>query len=225
MLVTAFLFQEGTALSGELQVTPGATLSPSERLAQPTLPAAPSQADYGAQAYWLSCLPCHGDRGQGLTEEFRETYPPEEQYCWERGCHGERPYESGFTLPMQIPAVIGPQAALGKFANAATLNAYIQAAMPYWKPGSLTEEESWRVTSFLLRENGIPFNESLDASNAGEILLSSGGVSSTPSPEPAAAEPRPQARSIHPGWLIALVVFVILVIALVLARKRSADSL
>jgi cytochrome c len=104
--------------------------------------------------YWLSCLPCHGDKGQGLTDEFRTTYPPEDQYCWARGCHGKMPYEQGFTLPTKIPAVIGP-GSLAKFSDAAQLHTYIRTAMPFWKPGSLTEEESWGITAFILRQNGL----------------------------------------------------------------------
>lgn len=223
LLIAASLFQEGTALSVKLQATPQATLSPFERLAEPTLPAAPSQADQGAQTYWLLCLPCHGDRGQGLTDEFRETYPPEEQYCWESGCHGARPYEYGFTLPMQIPAVIGPEADLGKFTTAARLNAYTRAAMPYWKPGSLTEEESWLVTAFILRENGFQFNEKLDASNADQILLSSNGISPTPVPGSGAENLKNQNLTINSLWLLALAVVVIIVVAVVSVRRRSTE--
>jgi hypothetical protein len=158
-----------------------------------------------------------------LTEEFRETYPPEEQYCWERGCHGERPYDYGFTLPMQIPAVMGPEAALGKFTTAARLNAYIMAAMPYWKPGSLTEEEGWLVTAFILRENGIQLNENLDASNAEEILLSPPLLSPTPVPETGAESAKGQAGSINSQWLLALAVVVIIVLAAVSLRRRSTE--
>ncbi|GAB4505437.1 MAG: hypothetical protein Fur0043_24320 [Anaerolineales bacterium] len=63
LLLAMSLFQEGTALSIQLQTTPTATLLPSERLARPTLLAHPLQADYVAQSYWLIRLPCHGDRG------------------------------------------------------------------------------------------------------------------------------------------------------------------
>jgi mono/diheme cytochrome c family protein len=224
LLIAASLIQEGIALTVELQSTPEATLSPFERLAEPTLPAAPSQADHGAQTYWLLCLACHGDRGQGLTDEFRETYPPEEQYCWERGCHGERPYDYGFTLPMQIPAVMGPEAALGKFTTAARLNAYIMAAMPYWKPGSLTEEEGWLVTSFILRENGIQVNENLDASNAEELLLTPPQLPSTPVSETGAENMAQQTRSINSQWLFALaLVVIIIVVAAVSLRRRPTE--
>jgi cytochrome c len=181
LLFAGLFFDSGSAGSAQVAVTP----TP-DRLAQPTLPASPSQADHGAQVYWLSCLPCHGDKGQGLTDEFRTTYPPEEQYCWERGCHGEVPYEQGFTIPMKIPAVIG-QSALAKFSDAAQLNAYIRATMPFWKPGSLTEEEAWRVTAFLLRENRL-WNDGteLNASNAASVKIPRGAL--TPVVTPPQAE-------------------------------------
>lgn len=148
-----------------------------DRLARPTLPPVPSQADYGAQIYWLSCLPCHGDRGQGLTEEFRQTYPPEDRNCWASGCHGKRPYENGFQLPEQVPALIG-KGALEKFQNAAALQSYIHAAMPYWKPGSLSEKDAWDVTAYLLKMNGIQIEQELNASTATTIHLGSRDESS-----------------------------------------------
>jgi len=228
LLIAASLIQEGTALSIQLQSTPvtsssvSVTLSPIERLAEPTLPAAPSQADLGAQTFWLLCLPCHGDRGQGLTDEFRETYPPEEQYCWERGCHGERPYESGFTLPMKIPAVIGADAALGKFTNAARLNAYIMAAMPYWKPGSLTEEEGWLVTAFLLRENGVQLNEELGASTAEQVLLPQTVLFPTPTLEVPLGNAKDSTSQTILLWIPVLSIITIVVVTALL-RRRSTD--
>ena len=170
MLLAASPFRGGVSLS-DLYIVPAQAVTPTpDRLAEPTLPAAAGQADLGAQVYWLWCLPCHGDRGQGLTDEFRKTYPPEEEYCWEGGCHGERPYEDGFKLPPKVPPVVGPSA-LRKFPTAANLQGYIAAAMPYWRPGSLTEEENWQVTSFLLRENGIWMGADLGDLNAGSISV------------------------------------------------------
>src|SRR6266545_7518071 len=118
MILASMLFGN-TALAQVPVPTP-------DRLAEPTLPASPSQTDRGAQVYWLFCLPCHGDRGQGLTDEFRQVYPAEDSNCWNSGCHGNRPYDQGFTLPTKIPALVG-QGALQKFPNAAVLRAYIFA--------------------------------------------------------------------------------------------------
>lgn len=176
-LLFAGLFFDTSAAISQVVSTP----TP-DRLAEPTLPVSPSQADKGAQVYWLACLPCHGDRGQGLTEEFKQTYPVEDRNCWQSGCHGKLPYDNGFTLPTVIPAVIGPQT-LQKFSNAAVLRAYIYAAMPYWKPGNLTEEESWQVTAFILRENKLwTAQDELTASNADLILV--GPPLATPTPQP-----------------------------------------
>lgn len=177
LLATAF--QEGSALTSHSRVfqQPTPTFIPSDRLAEPTLPADPSQADQGAHDYWLYCMVCHGDVGQGLTAEFRMLYPPEEQTCWQSGCHGERPYENGFTLPTSIPAVIGPNAGLTKFADASVLHAFIAAAMPWHQPASLEPDVYWRLTAFLLRQNGYenPYKE-LGLDNAAFIPIGGEGA-------------------------------------------------
>lgn len=208
LLLAGLFFDMGTADSAQAD----ATATPN-RLAQPTLPASPSQADYGAQVYWLTCLPCHGDKGQGLTDEFRTTYPPEDRYCWERGCHGERPYEQGFTLPQKVPAVIG-RGTLAKFSDAAQLNAYIRAAMPFWRPGSLTEEESWRVTAFLLRQNSLWDGVELDASNASAVKISGGAAF--------------LARQRQGGillWVIGAGIFLLLMSMFILKKTRNTTTI
>ena len=189
-----------------------------DRLAEPTVPAAPSQADLGAQVYWLSCLPCHGDRGQGLTDEFRAAYPPEEQYCWERGCHGEVPYEGGFKLPKSIPGVVGDEA-LAKFADAAQLESYIRAAMPFWKPGSLTDEEAWQVTAFVLRANGLwNGGEELGPQNASQVKIQRGAATPTAPASPAVPSTT--------GTLVLGVVAVLIIVRVILIfirMKRTLD--
>jgi cytochrome c len=197
------------------------TMPTPDRLAEPTLPPSPSQADYGAQVYWLSCLPCHGDKGQGLTDEFRATYPPEEQYCWESGCHGTNPYESGFTIPKLIPGVIGPEA-INKFTDATQLNSYIHAAMPYWKPGSLTEEEAWRVTAFILRENGLwNGNGELNASNAGEVSILRRAPTPLLTPQQVQAE---EGSGIN-SWLLFFGVLAILFLLFVLKKIQNKTTI
>ncbi|HMV98394.1 MAG TPA: c-type cytochrome [Anaerolineales bacterium] len=182
-----------------------------DRLAQPTLPADPTQADQGSQVYWLSCLPCHGDRGQGLTDEFRQTYPVEDQNCWISGCHGKRPYDNGFTLPTAIPAIVGPNT-LQKFETAASLRSYIFAAMPYWKPASLTEEETWQVTAYILRESKrLPADMELNASNAASVLVGPPVATSTPQPGPDSVI---NLDEIQRPVLIAVVLVVALLLAL-----------
>lgn len=220
LLFAGLFFDIGTANSEQIQVQ---TTPTPNRLAEPTLPAIPSQADHGAQIYWLSCLPCHGDKGQGLTDEFRTTYPPEEQYCWKRGCHGEVPYDQGFTIPKTIPALIGPTT-LAKFTDAAQLHAYIRAAMPFWKPGSLTEEDSWGVTAFLLRQNNLwDAKTDLDASNAATIIIPRAAFL-TPAVTPPPSNTSGRNESVIWGALIGTLVLLILV-AFILKKSRNTATI
>jgi cytochrome c len=217
LLLAGLFFDTGLVASSGAQA--GATPT-RDRLAEPTLPASPSQADRGAQVYWLSCLPCHGDIGQGLTDEFRQAYPPEDRNCWDSGCHGERPYDNGFKLPTSIPGVVGPDM-LQKFSNAAILQAFIKSAMPFWKPGSLTEENSWAVTAFLLRQNGLWDDRAeLNASNADQVSVRATGAESTPEPLPV----KNPSDGLSVG-LIVIVVGVLFVVALLwLRRSRNFRS-
>lgn len=218
LLFAGLFFDKGTADTPRLQAD--ATPTP-DRLAEPTLPAAPSQADHGAQVYWLSCMPCHGDRGQGLTDEFRKTYPPEEEYCWESGCHGPNPYESGFTIPKKIPALIG-ESALAKFTDAAQLHAYIRATMPFWKPGSLTEEDAWRVTAFVLRENDLwQDSTELDASNAPNVKIPRAAFL-TPIATPQQAEVQRQNGTWI--WIVLAAVLVIFITLMFFLKKSRTTS-
>jgi cytochrome c len=189
-----------------------------DRLAEPTLPAAPSQADYGAQVYWLYCLPCHGDRAQGLTDEFRQTYPPEDQNCWTSHCHGKITYENGFTIPTVVPALVGPSA-LAKFPTAANLYGFIHAAMPFQKPNSLTDEEYYKITAFLLHQNGlIDGNAEVNASNAAQIIVSR--ATPVPSPQPTQVQ---EGGGVW-GWIIlsgAVVVSIIILFALKKSRNTT----
>ncbi|WP_322802367.1 c-type cytochrome [Thermoflexus sp.] len=114
------------------------------------------EAERGAAVFARRCSTCHGDRGQGLTDEWRATWPPTHQNCWKANCHGTQPYpENGFTLPRVVPPLIGPNT-LQRFATAADLYAYIRARMPFHAPGSLPEEDYRAVTAFLLQRHGIP---------------------------------------------------------------------
>ena len=73
--ISVFLASSGAAAI-EITSTPSAfqpTFDPT-RLAQPPTVMPPAQADNGAQAYWSMCMSCHGDHGQGLTDEWRESY-------------------------------------------------------------------------------------------------------------------------------------------------------
>ena len=185
------------ASRGQIVSAQGLTPMPTiDRLAKPTLPANPSQAERGALDYWLNCSPCHGDRGQGLTDEFRKgVYPTEDQNCWLSGCHGRRYYPNGWTIPAYVPALIGP-GALSKFGNASVLEAFISLKMPFQKPGGLDADTYWRLSAYLLRANGYWSGAGiLDPASAERVRIPSAGPEAT-QPAPNLAEtPTPQPAS------------------------------
>lgn len=192
-----------------------------DRLAAPPTVPAPTQADEGAQLYWLYCQPCHGDKGQGLTDapddDWRSQYPPEEQYCWNSGCHGTLPYEEGFTIPKQIPAVIG-EGSLTRFATLGDMFAFVQTAMPFQMPNSLTDQEYLQVVAFLARENGVEAAHQLTIANLATIQLHQTNSELLPTSLPAPEAPandlaaRDLSRPI-PAWLRLMSILVVLSLA------------
>ncbi|MBI4770760.1 MAG: hypothetical protein HY784_10230, partial [Chloroflexi bacterium] len=147
---------------------PVATPTP-DRAARPTRPANPGQADRGALLYWSICMACHGDRGQGLTDEWRAASGPQDSNCWQSKCHASNHPPQGFELPRSIPAVTGP-GALARFASAQDLHDYLARTMPWWNPGSLTGEQTWELTAYLLwTRQALPAGITLDATSAGAL--------------------------------------------------------
>jgi cytochrome c len=215
-LLPGFLFMGQavtTATPTAVNVTPIPTR---DRLAAPPTVAAPTQADEGAQLYWLHCQPCHGDEGQGLTDEWRAQYPPEDQYCWNSGCHGKRPNEAAFTLPTAVPAVIGANT-LTRFHSLGQLYRFIQATMPYQAPGSLTEEEYLALTAFLSHAHGRDDSLRLNPDDMVDNSL-------TPEPAPLVEQ---EAGAVNWFWRSALFLGVVMVLTAVvtavirLARVRK----
>ena len=161
-LVTLFLLPwMGSRLPGAAEAgapRPAAVPTPQmpgeDRLAEPVLPESPTQVDIGRNLYYFHCMPCHGDRGQGLTDEFREIWVEDHQNCWGRGCHAGRSELDAFYIPRSIPAVIGTPQALGPFQTAEDLFTFLRATQPPQRPGALDDAEYWALTSFLLHENG-----------------------------------------------------------------------
>jgi mono/diheme cytochrome c family protein len=86
----------------------------------------------GQRVYETLCANCHGDRGQGM---------------------------------LQYPALAGGQGTLGSknpvrtvgsyWPYATTVWDYIHRTMPYSRPGTLTHDETYAVTAFILYLNGI----------------------------------------------------------------------
>jgi len=170
------------------------------RLDKPRVSNPPTQADKGAVYYWLVCIPCHGDKGQGLTEEWREVFGPEEKNCWQAECHGKRHPDEGFELPHAVPPVLG-LTALGRFNNADELHRLIATSMPWYRPSYMNAEESWQVTAFLLRQQGVmPPQVALNEGNAPIFRLRT--------PAPSLEEERPLTAAVI-GLLVVAVLGVV----------------
>ncbi len=124
-----------------------------DRLAEPPLPSNPTQQELGRYLYWLNCMACHGDKGQGLTAEFRSLYV-EDANCWARGCHGGRLGDQGFPLPPTIPAIISSSGKLPPFDYPEQLFEFLRRTHPPQHPGLLTNDQYWALTAYLWAENG-----------------------------------------------------------------------
>jgi len=144
---------------------PGSFIDP--RLNQPDLPPQPSPADLGAQTWWGVCMACHGDAGQGLTDEWRQTAFGEDRNCWESKCHGPNHPPEGFVFPRIVPPAWG-SGTLKRFVTADELHAYLYETMPWWDPGSLSEAQAWELTNFvLLRHGALPAEAAVTPRSAG----------------------------------------------------------
>jgi len=159
------------------QATPTRVPTPNpqaDRLARPAVSSAqnPTQLDQGALIYWGICLTCHGDRGQGLTDEWRAVFG-EDENCWTSKCHATNHPPQGFFIPRDRlpPALTGP-GKLTRFHTAQELYDYILISMPWWDPGSLTQEKAWAVTTYLLKMNGtLPKGVVLNPTDAAAIQV------------------------------------------------------
>lgn len=193
-----------------------------DRLAPPEMPANPTQADLGAKVYYDYCLACHGDRGQGLTDEWRSAWAEGDQNCWQSRCHAASHPPDGFVLPYNIPGVIGGRR-LAHYGDAANLHTYIQQRMPWHMPGSLNEEQYWQLTAFLSRANGL-YDGSTELTAASAI-----DVRFVPESQPApAAEAAPEPSG-NPGippsvWIVGLLGALVAATAVVLVLRRSKRS-
>ncbi len=136
--------------AAEASPAPRFDLTPGpDRLATPVLPSSPQPADYGRQVYYLNCMPCHGDVGQGLTDEWRDVWEEDHRDCWASGCHGGRAGDEGFPVPRSIPAVIGASPILGNFHTSEELFDYLKLTHPPQRPGVLSDEDYRNVTVLL----------------------------------------------------------------------------
>jgi hypothetical protein len=117
------------------------------------LPANPTELELGQNLYWHWCMPCHGDRGQGLTDEFRGFWEPDHQNCWARGCHIGRVEDQGFPIPTVVPGIVDDNH-LAQFTSLQEFADYLKATHPPQSPGVLKDGEYHAIALFVFTMNG-----------------------------------------------------------------------
>ncbi|MCX6026533.1 MAG: c-type cytochrome [Chloroflexi bacterium] len=188
------------------------------RLIIPDLGPNATQADYGERAYLLVCSACHGDRGQGLTNEWRAQWVPADQNCWQSKCHAPNHPPDGFVLPRYAPPLLGPNTLL-RFTTALELHDYIHQAMPWQDPGNLAEDEFWQITAYLVRERGLdPTRVPLNATRAATLRLHAQIV------QPEVGASTPSSRGWVVGAFVVLIGLLGLAAGFLLRRARGGDA-
>jgi S-disulfanyl-L-cysteine oxidoreductase SoxD len=111
------------------------------------LPAGSGTAAQGAAIYAQKCASCHGAKGEGVS-----PYP---------ALIGRDPQGEGF----QFGKTAGLKRTIGNYwPHATTVFDYVRRAMPHATPGSLTNDEVYALTAYLLAANQvIPMTATLDA--------------------------------------------------------------
>lgn len=189
------------------------------------LPEDATQLQHGAEVYRLVCSACHAHSGEGLTDAWRATWHPDDQNCWQSKCHAANHPPDGFELPI-APAVVG-RAALAPFATAGDLHDYIQATMPWQDPNSLTEDEGWAVTAYVIKLNRMNPGELLNADNATDFSLhpEKAQVTPTSTPAPVGSATQTDSNALRFVGGIAIVALATFLAARVSrARRRGQNS-
>jgi cytochrome c len=118
------------------------------------LPAGSGSVDEGAKVFAANCAACHGENGEGKPPAYPQLLG---------GPKGDFNFASDF----KIPRTIG-----NYWPYATTLFDYIRRAMPLTAPGSLTPEQTYAVTAYLLsREGVIPATTTLDARSLAAVQM------------------------------------------------------
>ena len=102
----------------------------------------------GRTLYAAKCAMCHGVNGEGMAPAFPRL-------------SGRDPKAEGFKFASdpKLPHTIG-----NYWSHATTLFDYIRRAMPHSAPGSLTDDEVYALTAYLLAvDDVIPDDATLDA--------------------------------------------------------------
>jgi len=125
------------------------------------LPAGSGTPAAGAKIYAAKCVACHGKNGEGIRQGTLQLGPkligrnPGDAFDFNQSTQKEGSKTIGNYWPY-----------------ATTLYDYIRRAMPLTAPGTLTPDQTYAVTAFLLNKEGIvPDGTSLDAKSLAAIKM------------------------------------------------------
>lgn len=112
------------------------------------LPAGRGSVAEGRALFSVHCASCHAANGEGMAPAYPQLVG--------RPAAGE---SFDFASNADIPRTIG-----NYWPHATTLFDYIRRAMPFLAPGSLSDDQTYALTAYLLAANGvIPDSTTLDA--------------------------------------------------------------
>lgn len=204
-LITLFFFHPIQGINAQHDsISPTPTYDP---LDEPPLPPNPTEFELGRNLYWHWCMTCHGDRGQGLTDEFRGIWESEHQNCWGRGCHAGHIGDEGFPIPTVVPALVN-EAHLVQFESLQELSDFLAATHPPQSPGVLEGEEYHAIALFVFTIN--------ERSPIDILITDTPALALTPTPMPAPQEP---ASVSFPMYAIAI--FTVLIIGVFVLARRT----
>lgn len=120
------------------------------------LPAGRGTAAEGAVLYAAQCAMCHGAEGQGMPPAFPRLLGRD-----------QKAEDFNFASDHKLPKTIG-----NYWPYATTLFDYIRRAMPLTAPGSLTDDQVYALTAYLLAADGvIPKETTLDAAALAAVKM------------------------------------------------------
>jgi hypothetical protein len=209
VLLVMYPFQKTIAQQAIVSPTP--TYDP---LAEPPLPENPTEFELGRNLYWHWCMTCHGDVGQGLTDEFRGIWVEDHQNCWGRGCHAGHSGDLGFPIPTVVPALVS-DSHLAQFASIQELSDFLKTTHPPQSPGILKGEEYHAIALFVFAMNGRPLIDLVITDTP--IPVPTLTVTPVPNPKPASGN-----SSTYIGIVVTLLVAGILI--LVAGKRLRGES-
>jgi cytochrome c len=127
------------------------------------LPAGSGTAVAGEKLYAARCVTCHGKNGEGVRQGTLQLGPklvgrnPGDAFDFNQSTQKEGAKTIGNYWPY-----------------ATTLFDYVRRAMPYDRPGSLTNDEVYALTAYLLERNQIiPASQVIDARSLPQVKMPS----------------------------------------------------